>query len=412
MKDKIKPTKFHGSVIDLNSLTFNTEGDKKSSVIEVFRTGKWSHPWYGEIVIDRKKIDRYIENFNNGVIKALPVDIEHKSDEGAYGWFSDIFMETKDGVDVLMAKVDWTDEGIALIKSKKYRFFSAEITDSYEDAATGEEYKDVLLGGAITNRPFFQELEEITLSYHMRGKKFVGKYNKVEGGEIKMTKEEILAKLKENPEWVPTEEDKVDQEVFDAAVAEVTEADDEGDDADDEGDDADEEGEGDDKSKEGGEGKYSTNKKGEKIFHLTEDQLKKFQFNADQGVKAAREIRNMKREAKIDGLQYSMTSKTGVLLPKDVVKAKAFARTLGNKQYRMFMEILEGLPELKLFSEIGGDENDEPKTFSSTADELDTRAKKLMAEQPEVYKQYSQAVYKVQEVMKQEGKKLDYEPVK
>jgi Mu-like prophage I protein len=63
-----------------------------------------------------------------------------------------------------MAKVDWTEEGASLVKSGKYRYFSPEFMFQWKDPANGTEHKDVLLGGALTNRPFLKDMEPVAFS--------------------------------------------------------------------------------------------------------------------------------------------------------------------------------------------------------------------------------------------------------
>lgn len=129
--------------------------------IQIMKTGKWDHPQLGKIQITPADLHKFKENFDNQVRGTdLSVDVSHNPDAGAVAWFKELKV---DG-DKLMAKVAWTDEGANLIKSGKYRYFSPEFKFVYKDAESGKSFKDVLFGGAITNRPFLKQMEPIAFS--------------------------------------------------------------------------------------------------------------------------------------------------------------------------------------------------------------------------------------------------------
>lgn len=129
--------------------------------IQIMKAGEFDHPGLGKLKITPADLQQFKENFDKKVRGVeLAVDVAHEPDKGAVAWFKELKV---DG-DKLMAKVAWTEEGADLIKSGKYRYFSPEFTFSYKDAESGEQFKDVLLGGAITNRPFLKNMEPIEFS--------------------------------------------------------------------------------------------------------------------------------------------------------------------------------------------------------------------------------------------------------
>ena len=439
------PHTFRGSITDLATMEVNGSGGNVST-IEIMRVGNWNHPLYGEFSIDMERLDRFAQNFNDGVRKAIAIDIEHRSDEGAVGWVRNVFVADKEGINVLMAEVEWTDEGVDLIKKKKYRFFSPEFADEYEDAASGEKYRDVLIGGAITNRPFFQELEEITLSEggEIKYMKFAEDKKKAEdmmakaeemmksedpemkkkgeammakakemmknmseisrnkkGGEQKiMTYEELVEKLKTDPEFVPTEEDGVSAEDLAKAQAEVAKESDE------DGKDTGSEGEGEEGGKDEAKKtslKINAKKMNDGSVKLTEDQLDKLTKAASEGVKAMSELRRMKIASEVESFVYSISNIGGVLLPKQKDAVLQFASTLGDNQRKAFFEIIKNLPKIKLFGEIGHDKIETEEFAEESSDKLDIRAKRLMSEQPERFKTYREAAFEAEKQLKAEG---------
>jgi hypothetical protein len=145
----------------LMDLTVQWSETDQSSWIQIMTTGKWKHPQLGEIQITRDDLLKFKENFDKRVRGVdIAVDVSHNPDAGAVGWFEELRV---DG-DKLFGKVKWTDEGAELVKSGKYRYFSPEFMFRWTDPATGQTYKDVLFGGALTNRPFLKNMEPVALS--------------------------------------------------------------------------------------------------------------------------------------------------------------------------------------------------------------------------------------------------------
>jgi len=137
------------------------EGSSGPQWIQIMKTGEWQHPKLKQVRITQQDLAQFKDNFDRKVRGVdLAVDVSHNPDAGAVGWFKELKV---DG-DKLMAKVDWTEEGGALVKSGKYRYFSPEFMFSWTDPATKQEHKDVLLGGALTNRPFLKDMEPVAFS--------------------------------------------------------------------------------------------------------------------------------------------------------------------------------------------------------------------------------------------------------
>lgn len=106
-------------------------------------------------------LEQFVQNFKNNVrgVK-LAVDVNHHPEHRAVGWFADVYREG----DALFAVIEWTFEGEYLITSKQYRYFSPELFFSYRDEETKETIPNVLVGGGITNRPFFKGMQALQMS--------------------------------------------------------------------------------------------------------------------------------------------------------------------------------------------------------------------------------------------------------
>jgi len=381
------PRKFHGSVTDLVGLGLDP-ATNNSSKIEVLKTGIWHHPIYGELAISNSRLERFKENFDGGIRKGVAIDIEHKSDEGAVGWVKNLTIEDNS----LVALIEWTPEGIQLIRNKKYRFFSPEFDDFYEDNKTGEEYRDVLIGGAITNRPFLQELEEIILS-----EKFKEKIKKKKGGEKNkktMNIKELKKKLLTDPDFSPKKKDKVSEKMLSEVKDEIKA-----------------EAKANKKKKLTKKSVKSKKVKNDKTITLSEDHVARLEKSAEEGRKALREVRKIRLNKKLSEFVYSEEkNKDGTLLPKSEKIARKLLFSLGANQRKTFISLLESLPKIGIFSEAGmdipnADKKTAPKNVDDYSFQLSERATKLREEKPEKFKTLSEAMYAAEQELKAEGVK-------
>ncbi|KPV42014.1 phage protease [Alicyclobacillus ferrooxydans] len=143
--------------------------DKKSSWVQIMTTGEWDRPQKqpdgtfkpSKVRITPADLHKFKENFDKGVrgVK-LFTDIAHKPDDGAVAEWEELEVRGNK----LYARMAWTDEGAQIVKSGKYNYFSPEFSFAWTDPATGKVHKDVLFGGALTNRPFLKDMERVALS--------------------------------------------------------------------------------------------------------------------------------------------------------------------------------------------------------------------------------------------------------
>lgn len=136
--------------------------------IPFFRLGKWKHPIYGEVNITERIFAEIKENFKKNVLGRPPfVRIGHDKPGAqkfgyapAEGWVTKIRQEG----DVLYAEVTpTTPEAEENIRTKRYRFSSAEYTPQGTNRETGQSVGALLSAIALTNEPFLTKLPEATL---------------------------------------------------------------------------------------------------------------------------------------------------------------------------------------------------------------------------------------------------------
>lgn len=147
--------------IDLHGVRLDESSadGKPRSWIMIAPIGTFQHERYGELDFTRAKLAEMKRNFDERVRHIdIALDVDH--DQGAApGWFERLELR-EDG---LYGLVRWTPYGEKLLKEEQYRYFSPEFGD-WTDPETEQTYHNVLMGGALTNRPFLKTMGDVHLS--------------------------------------------------------------------------------------------------------------------------------------------------------------------------------------------------------------------------------------------------------
>jgi phage I-like protein/DNA-directed RNA polymerase subunit RPC12/RpoP len=376
--------------IELTDKIFSSR--KPTSEIEILHAGEWEHPQYGIIKITEEDIDKFVDSFNSKVRKVdIAVDQEHMPEKGAAGWYRSLKKVFEDGKAKLKAKIEWTKLGTQLVSDGIFKYFSPEFDFQYEDLETHEVYDNVLLGGALTNRPYFKSLAPVALSenmfagfqmaeyqceclecgYKMKttehcadvkcpkcGGKMrraerpgVGEMSEKKGGENRMTKDELKAKLAEDAEFAlpedASEEDKKSYEEVKAELAKDAEDKEEGDE---------EEKEEEEKEEEEKEKKEEPVQGSEKYISKADHVKQMNEMKSKLGI-VEKKLRFKEVQAEVRGYVFSESNPDGVLLPKNEKTAVDLLMAATPNAAKLFSEFLKGLPKVsaKLFKEEGGD---------------------------------------------------------
>jgi len=137
---------------------------------QLFKEGKFKSRIYGDVVFNEKIFDELISNFYDNVwgsevAVGLPFDAEHYDYLGALGWFKEIYKtKSSEGKWGLFAIVEWTPLGEKFIREKRYKYVSGSYYPEFADPETGEAFKNVLCGAALTTSPFLRGMEPVGLS--------------------------------------------------------------------------------------------------------------------------------------------------------------------------------------------------------------------------------------------------------
>lgn len=184
-------------LVDLGGVQLTEGSDGKASLwLHGLPVGAYKHPVYGTIDITMDRVSRFVESVKNKVRGIDPsVNYSHQGDGEAAGWIKNAEARS----DGLWFFVEFTSDATRKLKEKAFKYFSAEFFDEWKDPQ-GATFKDVVFGGALTNRPFMKNLVPINLSETTVDNAFElvaaisGKdVESLKGGNTSMTKEELDA---------------------------------------------------------------------------------------------------------------------------------------------------------------------------------------------------------------------------
>lgn len=395
--------------------------------IHVVPVGEWNHPMYGEMKITQDDIAEFVENFNKGIRKDLPITAGHDNGMSggelpAVGWFVELIHRGGNG---LYAAVKWTEEGMKLLREGAFKYFSPEFYEDYEDPESRQRFKHVLVGGALTNSPYFKELDAVA---SFSEPTIINQFNESKNMNLK----EILAKdittltdeekvfIRENASELDDAQKESHKEILEANDDGSDDGDDSGDGSDDGNDDGgSDDGKGDegaddgaddgsddgsdagDGGDEGGEKKAS-----DKKVLINASELKILTDKANKGNKAFNDLDAMKVEKVVSTMVFSETNASGHILPKQKDAVVKFMSELNQKQRDQFTNIVNNMPKMELFTEVGdgggGATTDVSKEVETAVQskikasegklEYAEALKQVMSENPDLEKRYTESV--------------------
>lgn len=148
-------------IISMDAVNLS-EADGTSTWIHALPLGTYKHPVYGIIDVTVDRVKRFADSVKNkirGIDPSINYNHDNDSSEGASGWVKDAQARS----DGLWLFVEFVKEAAQKVRDKKFRYFSIEYANQWEDTQ-GKKFEDVVVGGALTNRPFIKNLVPINLS--------------------------------------------------------------------------------------------------------------------------------------------------------------------------------------------------------------------------------------------------------
>ena len=137
----------------------STDGWQKIAFV-----GKWKGHRAGTFELTTQDLEQIVTNFENSPLGEIVVDFEHATLYGdqapAAGWLQELKVEN----DELFGRIEWLDDTKEMIKSKKYKYLSPVLVPHTLDQESGEDIGWTLHSVALTNKPFFEELDEVKVN--------------------------------------------------------------------------------------------------------------------------------------------------------------------------------------------------------------------------------------------------------
>lgn len=140
------------------------------SWIQLAKTGVFASQRYGHFSITKGDLAQMLSNFRSVTPKAptkVPIDYDHLSmnprkpgDGIAAGWLQD--MELRAEGEELWGLAEWTPDAAMRIANKEYQFVSPSFIKNHTHK-DGSNIGTTLLAAAITNHPFLEGMEALTL---------------------------------------------------------------------------------------------------------------------------------------------------------------------------------------------------------------------------------------------------------
>jgi len=127
--------------------------------IPIARKGSWKHPEYGDMEFTAEYLNNLQRTIDNSELGwEPPLFFGHPTTSGApsEGYLVSTFREGDTLFGIWSVNSTTYDE----IKAGRFRYSSAELIDDYKSKKTGEPVGSVLIGMALTNRPFIPDLHE------------------------------------------------------------------------------------------------------------------------------------------------------------------------------------------------------------------------------------------------------------
>jgi phage I-like protein len=156
-------TEFTAAFYEIPEIALEEVNGRYTSSFQVLPEGKFVHPWYGDLDFSAPVLRAFKRNFDKRILGTDIMVDEGHARQKALGWFRGLHHGKKSVGEVeyagLFAEVEWTALGREYLEGKIYKYFSAEV-GSYTDPE-GNKTENVLLGGGLTNRPFFKQMPAV-----------------------------------------------------------------------------------------------------------------------------------------------------------------------------------------------------------------------------------------------------------
>jgi hypothetical protein len=139
-------------------------GTKFKLRVPIAVLGRWQHPQYGDVEFTDQDFSQMIRNFEENVsgfepplFYGHPLEAEAPGSAPAVGFLTSLYTIE----DVLYGEFDVKAEAYTEVQNESYRYSSAEVVRSAVSKESGEPIGTLLVGCALTNRPFLTRMPKV-----------------------------------------------------------------------------------------------------------------------------------------------------------------------------------------------------------------------------------------------------------
>ncbi len=156
-------------IVDRNEILMTldlAEGQTRLEGVQLMPIGTWKHP-RGIIQITAARARKFAESFKAKIAgQDLPILYIHSDKENisnpkygeAAGWVTNVIADDERGV---LVDIEFTEEGAAAVRGKKYRYLSAEYFNKVQLPHHDRPHEDVIVGAALVNKPHLKGMDPI-----------------------------------------------------------------------------------------------------------------------------------------------------------------------------------------------------------------------------------------------------------
>ena len=357
-------------------------GRQAPDKIHILPYGTFERWEYSEpVILDDRAMDDFVVNFNNSVRKSVPITAGHDSfqETPAVGWFKRVWKDAKG----LWGEVEWTEYGLTLLSQKLFDHFSAEYFPIWKDEENNIVYRNVLSGGALTNNPFFKNLENNLAFSETNGKdifavkneevlyQFTNDNNNNDMNIADIVAKDAASRTAEEKAFLVEHKDELTDEQK-TAVAEII-------------------GEDEDTPEVTPEVVETPEpetpapvESSEKTVTMSFAEATALRKMASEGAQAFKKIEASERAEVIKNLTFSAANPSGKFTPAAKPELEKFLVTLSETQRNSFVALMKFAvkADTSIFSEIGEGGGD---ADTSVAKQIDVAVKKEMSESKTSY---------------------------
>lgn len=162
-----------------NRLVADSKTRELPTRLQIIKAGIWTNSWKGDLEITVQDLLEMKLNFAKGTglpdngSEGAPVDYKHEDWDKAAFWIKALEVDETTGI-LWASEIEWTPAGREAVLSGEFKFFSPSVypaclgtwQDPEDPTHTAQ---NVLLGGGLTNIPFFKGLTGLKASQTPQG---------------------------------------------------------------------------------------------------------------------------------------------------------------------------------------------------------------------------------------------------